>query len=124
MIRRPPRSTRTDTLLPYTTLFRSGASARPVRPTPLGASAMPRRIEIELTSARDDGSWTLRAAGAKATKGPVEGGILPGEAQVGDVQRVEADFLVAGIPITSVLTTKPHRHEAASSATLPDAPDA
>src|SRR3546814_7316422 len=27
MIRRPPRSTRTDTLLPYTTLFRSPASA-------------------------------------------------------------------------------------------------
>src|SRR3546814_9060019 len=24
MIRRPPRSTRTDTLIPYTTLFRSG----------------------------------------------------------------------------------------------------
>src|SRR3546814_13067924 len=27
MIRRPPRSTRTDTLVPYTTLFRSGAGA-------------------------------------------------------------------------------------------------
>src|SRR3546814_11965744 len=27
MIRRPPRSTRTDTLLPYTTLFRSGLVA-------------------------------------------------------------------------------------------------
>src|SRR3546814_9740000 len=27
MIRRPPRSTRTDTLLPYTTLFRSRARA-------------------------------------------------------------------------------------------------
>src|SRR3546814_2240594 len=27
MIRRPPRSTRTDTLLPYTTLFRSVAMA-------------------------------------------------------------------------------------------------
>src|SRR3546814_1452294 len=26
MIRRPPRSTRTDTLFPYTTLFRSGTS--------------------------------------------------------------------------------------------------
>src|SRR6056297_3869482 len=26
MIRRPPRSTRTDTLLPYTTLFRSGVT--------------------------------------------------------------------------------------------------
>src|SRR3546814_6076590 len=28
MIRRPPRSTRTDTLFPYTTLFRSAASHR------------------------------------------------------------------------------------------------
>src|SRR3546814_7528551 len=28
MIRRPPRSTRTDTLLPYTTLFRSPAGRR------------------------------------------------------------------------------------------------
>src|SRR3546814_12114717 len=28
MIRRPPRSTRTDTLFPYTTLFRSGESYR------------------------------------------------------------------------------------------------
>src|SRR3546814_4111287 len=27
MIRRPPRSTRTDTLFPYTTLFRSAATA-------------------------------------------------------------------------------------------------
>src|SRR3546814_18359018 len=32
MIRRPPRSTRTDTLFPYTTLFRSHAGARPRRP--------------------------------------------------------------------------------------------
>src|SRR3546814_10862572 len=29
MIRRPPRSTRTDTLFPYTTLFRSGRYAHP-----------------------------------------------------------------------------------------------
>src|SRR3546814_12658605 len=29
MIRRPPRSTRTDTLFPYTTLFRSVDAARP-----------------------------------------------------------------------------------------------
>src|SRR3546814_9138332 len=33
MIRRPPRSTRTDTLLPYTTLFRSrGGRSRRLRP--------------------------------------------------------------------------------------------
>src|SRR3546814_3445821 len=32
MIRRPPRSTRTDTLFPYTTLFRSRLSAIPLQP--------------------------------------------------------------------------------------------
>src|SRR3546814_2763538 len=31
MIRRPPRSTRTDTLFPYTTLFRSSDARRPAR---------------------------------------------------------------------------------------------
>src|SRR3546814_6665553 len=31
MIRRPPRSTRTDTLFPYTTLFRSPAGRRVLR---------------------------------------------------------------------------------------------
>src|SRR3546814_7514941 len=42
MIRRPPRSTRTDTLFPYTTLFRSPlrrpvSSARPFLPRPLNS---------------------------------------------------------------------------------------
>src|SRR3546814_20122547 len=32
MIRRPPRSTRTDTLFPYTTLFRSGEAGDPAVP--------------------------------------------------------------------------------------------
>src|SRR3546814_5967142 len=31
MLRRPPRSTRTDTLFPYTTLFRSGEPRRAIR---------------------------------------------------------------------------------------------
>src|SRR3546814_2751238 len=39
MIRRPPRSTRTDTLFPYTTLFRSASS----RPTWSRATNAPRR---------------------------------------------------------------------------------
>src|SRR3546814_4821253 len=30
MLRRPPRSTRTDTLFPYTTLFRSHPSSQPI----------------------------------------------------------------------------------------------
>src|SRR3546814_5916509 len=34
MIRRPPRSTRTDTLFPYTTLFRSGGDAERQRQGP------------------------------------------------------------------------------------------
>src|SRR3546814_13753733 len=39
MIRRPPRSTRTDTLFPYTTLFRS---LQPVEPGPhIGRPAAP-----------------------------------------------------------------------------------
>src|SRR3546814_3239350 len=35
MIRRPPRSTRTDTLFPYTTLFRSWAKKRKYRSAPV-----------------------------------------------------------------------------------------
>src|SRR3546814_13602996 len=33
MVRRPPRSTRTDTLFPYTTLFRSGVTGAGLRST-------------------------------------------------------------------------------------------
>src|SRR3546814_967698 len=49
MIRRPPRSTRTDTLFPYTTLFRSSylslhCSPRTIR-TPADWPRPPRRLE-------------------------------------------------------------------------------
>src|SRR3546814_20297717 len=44
MIRRPPRSTRTYTLFPYTTLFRSEARLRrPARPLPARRRARLRR---------------------------------------------------------------------------------
>src|SRR3546814_1429320 len=39
MIRRPPRTTRTDTLFPYTTLFRSAGRVRSWRRAPVPASA-------------------------------------------------------------------------------------
>src|SRR3546814_19934821 len=42
MIRRPPRSTRTDTLFPYTTLFRSGVVAVRRRAGGLGLCAAAR----------------------------------------------------------------------------------
>src|SRR3546814_21097735 len=43
MIRRPPRSTRTDTLSPYTTLFRSEIQTDPPpgRPAPCNSVAFP-----------------------------------------------------------------------------------
>src|SRR3546814_3491565 len=40
MIRRPPRSTRTDTLFPYTTLFRSGHAPRDTGPTGDGSACV------------------------------------------------------------------------------------
>src|SRR3546814_817622 len=46
MIRRPPRSTRTDTLVPYTTLFRSG----PVMMLLLGESRVARRASPQSAS--------------------------------------------------------------------------
>src|SRR3546814_16654259 len=44
MIRPPPRSTRTDTLFPYTTLFRSALPGRQLRP--LRKRAHPRRRRL------------------------------------------------------------------------------
>src|SRR3546814_2571724 len=52
MIRRPPRSTRTDTLFPYTTLFRSCAAARLVR----RASASVRMKELTHVEIATDGA--------------------------------------------------------------------
>src|SRR3546814_12071163 len=73
MIRRPPRSTRTDTLFPYTTLFRSGrvgirgsgacgaelksgAAPRPAPRLRHGAAAKPPGGPLP----RDQWGWTLR----------------------------------------------------------------
>src|SRR5262245_44361663 len=72
---------------------------------------MPRRMEIELTSARADGSWTWRAAGAREPRGTVEGGLLASNAKVGDVVKVEADVDLDGISILSVVADHRHRSE-------------
>ena len=64
------------------------------------------RIDIELTSTRDDGTWTWRAAGAKQPKGVVDAKLLTAGAKVGDVLRAEADVEIDGITITSILPPK------------------
>jgi hypothetical protein len=63
---------------------------------------MSRRIDIELTSRREDGTWTWRAPGAKQPKGSLDGGLLPSVAKVGDVLRAEADFELEGITVIGV----------------------
>lgn len=67
---------------------------------------MPNRLDIELTSARGDGSYTWRAAGARQPKGVIDGKILSETAKVGDVLRVEAEVEIDGITILSVLPPK------------------
>jgi hypothetical protein len=67
---------------------------------------MSRRIDVELTSARDDGTWTWRAAGAREPKGTLESSLLYEGAKVGDVVRAEADFDIDGITILTILPPK------------------
>jgi hypothetical protein len=67
---------------------------------------MTRRIDIELTSSRDDGTWTWRAPGARQPRGSLEGTILPDGVKVGDILRADAEFDLDGIVVTSVLAPK------------------
>lgn len=64
---------------------------------------MSRRIDIELTSALADGSWTWRAAGARKPNGVVDGTILPTGSAVGDVLKVEVEQMLDGIDVLSVV---------------------
>src|SRR3546814_1651344 len=58
MIRRPPRSTRTDTLFPYTTLFRSA-----------GRAAVRRPVAAQAGPPAGQGHERRAAAGAHAARG-------------------------------------------------------
>src|SRR3546814_6090696 len=59
MIRRPPRSTRTDTLFPYTTLFRSAPYYRDVDFLDIDASDENRRGAVMLLSYRLAPTWDV-----------------------------------------------------------------
>src|SRR3546814_20239252 len=52
MIRHPPRSTRTDTLFPYTTLCRSVVCNEITKTAVLDAMAHPRDIDMDLVNAQ------------------------------------------------------------------------
>ena len=59
-----------------------------------------------LTSRRPDGAWTWRAAGARQPKGVLAGELLPADAAIGDVLRVEAEIGIDGISVRQVLPPK------------------
>lgn len=67
---------------------------------------MATRIDIELTSRRDETTFTWRAAGAREPKGVVEASLFPADAEVGAEYRVEADVELDGITITNVVPAK------------------
>src|SRR3546814_12834184 len=62
MIRRPPRSTRTDTLFPYTTLFRSELIEQQLRDARDAAQAANRSKDKYLAAASHDLLQPLNAA--------------------------------------------------------------
>ncbi len=72
---------------------------------------MSRRIDIELTSTRDDGSWTWRAAGAREPRGTLEAAMLPSGAAVGSVVRAEVEEALDGLSIVAVLPPRAQRAE-------------
>ena len=78
---------------------------------------MPRRIDIELTSSRPDGSWTWRAAGAREPRGVVDASVLPGQPKIGDEFKVEVEQEIDGITVLSVVT-KPQKTDRESTIEL------
>ena len=67
------------------------------------------RIEIELTSSKEDGSWTWRALGAREPRGSLDGALLAAPAAVGDVLRVETDQFLDGMTVTAILPPRDKR---------------
>ena len=76
---------------------------------------MSRRIEIELTSKREDGSWTWRAAGAREPKGIVVDTLVPAGASVKDVLRADVETDLDG---TRVLTIQAPKQKTARTGLL------
>ena len=72
---------------------------------------MARRIDIELTSKREDDTWTWRAAGAREPKGTLESKLVPPEAKAGDVLKVEVEGFLDGLSIIAVVPQKSSRRE-------------
>jgi hypothetical protein len=76
---------------------------------------MASRIDIELTSRRDDGAWTWRAAGAREPRGVVDGSLVPDGVVAGTVVRAEVDFGVDGLAVVAVHPPRPAQDPTAAA---------
>ncbi|MBS1847320.1 MAG: hypothetical protein JST73_03495 [Actinobacteria bacterium] len=72
---------------------------------------MSRRIEIELTSAKGDATYTWRAAGARQPRGEVAAAVLPEGVAIGDTLRVEIETGLDGHEILAVIPERAPRKE-------------
>src|SRR3546814_14255437 len=107
MIRRPPRSTRTDTLFPYTTLFRSSNSM-----TEKVAHRPPRRVDRRLAEHR-----LGKAAGTEP------GAVRPGQMsrEIGDGSDHRRPGLCRAVVVRRIVA---ERMEAMASGTVQNRQDA
>ena len=64
------------------------------------------KIDVEITSQRDDGDWTWRAVGAREPKGTIDASLLPTNSVVGSQFLVETEYFLDGIVITKVFDKK------------------
>src|SRR3546814_588519 len=93
MIRRPPRSTRTDTLVPYTTLFRAGLSANPTYRTARAEGILDAQIGYEFQSGPLKG-LSILAQGKNLTDRPFITYQNGDSRQVIDYQRYGRDYYI------------------------------
>jgi hypothetical protein len=67
---------------------------------------MSRRLEIQLTSKRPDGTWTWRAAGAREPKGEVADTLVPSDTSVNDVVVADVEKDLDGTRVLAIAPTK------------------
>src|SRR3546814_3987993 len=103
MIRRPPRSTRTDTLFPYTTLFRS------CRPAARGGRTAPDRPPDRDLHAHDRGR--IRRLGRPRARRPVAGRSEEHTSELQSLMRISyAVFCLKKKKIFRVTTSSDYDH--------------
>ena len=64
------------------------------------------KIDVEITSKRENGDWTWRAVGARQPKGTINASLVPTESAVGSQFSVETEHYLDGIVVTKVFDKK------------------